>query len=76
MTDIKEDLSRRDFTVNALAYNENSGIVDLFGGVGDLNNNILKAVGNPKERFEEDALRILRLFRFASQLDFKIEKIP
>lgn len=74
VTDIKEDLSRRDFTVNALAYNENSGIVDLFGGVGDLNNKILKAVGNPKERFEEDALRILRLFRFASQLDFKIEE--
>lgn len=74
VTDLKEDLSRRDFTVNALAYNETVGLVDLFGGVNDLENRILKAVGDPEKRFREDALRILRLFRFASQLNFEIEE--
>lgn len=74
VTDLKEDLSRRDFTVNALAYNEAVGLVDLFGGVNDLENRILKAVGDPEKRFREDALRILRLFRFASQLNFEIEE--
>lgn len=70
---IKEDLSRRDFTINALAYNENDGLIDLFGGLNDINAKIIKAVDEPDKRFEEDALRILRCFRFAAQLDFAIE---
>ncbi|MBE6733416.1 MAG: CCA tRNA nucleotidyltransferase [Ruminococcaceae bacterium] len=74
VSDIKYDLSRRDFTVNALAYNKDDGLIDLFGGKTDLENRILKAVGDPKKRFLEDALRILRLFRFASVLDFSIEQ--
>ena len=74
VTELSEDLSRRDFTVNAMAYNEKSGLVDLFGGINDLENRILKAVGNPQKRFTEDALRILRLFRFSSRLGFKIEE--
>lgn len=74
VSDLKEDLSRRDFTVNAIAYNEKAGIIDLFGGVSDLENKVLRAVGDPKKRFKEDALRILRLFRFASQLEFEIEE--
>ncbi len=73
VTDLKEDLSRRDFTVNAMAYNENVGLIDLFGGIKDLERKLLRAVGDPEKRFSEDALRILRLFRFASQLDFNIE---
>jgi len=73
-TDIKYDLSRRDFTVNAMAYNNEKGLIDLYGGSQDLKNKILRAVGNPQKRFGEDALRILRLFRFASQLGFTIEK--
>lgn len=71
---LKEDLARRDFTVNAMAYNSDMGIVDYFSGRNDLTNKILRAVGNPDKRFEEDALRILRLFRFASVLDFNIDK--
>ena len=71
---LKEDLARRDFTVNAIAYNENEGIKDFFGGKEDINNKILRAVGNPEKRFTEDALRILRLFRFASILGFTPEK--
>ncbi|MBQ6847628.1 MAG: CCA tRNA nucleotidyltransferase [Clostridia bacterium] len=74
VTDLRQDLSRRDFTVNAIAYSEKTGIIDLFGGLSDLKNKILRAVGDPQKRFKEDALRILRLFRFASQLDFKIEE--
>ncbi len=74
VSNIHEDLSRRDFTVNAIAYNEKTGIVDLFGGMSDLENKILRAVGDPEKRFREDALRILRLFRFASQLGFAIEE--
>ena len=74
VTDLREDLSRRDFTVNAMAFNETVGIVDLFGGVSDLKNKILRAVGDSDKRFSEDALRILRLFRFASQLEFTIEE--
>ncbi len=74
VSDLSEDLSRRDFTVNAIAYNEKTGIVDLFGGTQDLENKILRAVGDPEKRFHEDALRILRLFRFASQLNFEIEE--
>lgn len=71
---IESDLSRRDFTVNALAYNPKFGILDLFGGLNDINNRIIRAVNDPKVRFSEDALRILRAFRFASQLNFEIEK--
>ena len=74
VTDLSEDLSRRDFTVNAMAYNETAGLVDLFGGLGDLENKILRAVGDSDKRFSEDALRILRLFRFASQLEFTPEE--
>ncbi len=69
-----EDLARRDFTVNAMAYSESSGIVDLYGGSEDLKKGILRAVGDPKKRFSEDALRILRAFRFASEHGFEIEE--
>lgn len=71
--DISEDLSRRDFTVNAIAYNEDDGIIDIFGGENDINSHIIRAVGNPKKRFTEDALRILRAYRFAAVLNFEIE---
>lgn len=70
---LREDLSRRDFTVNAMAWSEETGLVDLFGGQEDLAKGILRAVGEPRRRFEEDALRILRLFRFSAQLDFSID---
>lgn len=69
-----EDMKRRDFTINAMAYNETKGIVDHFDGVGDLKRHMIRCVGNPKERFDEDALRILRAVRFAAQLDFAIDK--
>lgn len=71
---LKDDLSRRDFTVNALAYNERIGLVDLFGGVDDLKGKILRTVGNPADRFKEDKLRIMRLFRFSAQLGFSTEE--
>lgn len=71
---LEEDLKRRDFTINALAYNQERGLVDLFGGIKDLENRIIRAVGVPEERFKEDALRILRAFRFSAQLDFSIEE--
>lgn len=71
---INEDLARRDFTINAMAYNDITGLIDLFGGQDDINNKILRTVGNPEKRFNEDALRILRLFRFSSQLGFQIEE--
>ena len=71
---ICDDLSRRDFTVNAIAYNEERGIVDPFGGKEDIKRKILRAVGNPKTRMREDALRIMRGLRFSAQLDFSIEK--
>lgn len=67
------DLQRRDFTMNALAYSESKGLVDLFNGVTDIKNKIIRCVGNPIKRFNEDALRILRGVRFSSQLDFEIE---
>lgn len=70
---LSEDLCRRDFTVNAMAYSHNKGIVDLFGGRKDLQNGIIRAVGDAKKRFDEDALRMLRAVRFASQLGFKID---
>lgn len=71
---LKEDLKRRDFTINALAMDINGEIVDLFDGIYDLNHKIIRAVGNPKERFHEDALRMMRGLRFASQLNFSIEE--
>ena len=70
---IEDDLSRRDFTVNAIAYNPKSGIFDPFFGRLDLAKRLLRTVGEPERRFTEDALRIMRLFRFASKLDFSIE---
>ena len=71
---LEEDLKRRDFTINAMAYNESTGLVDLFDGMSDLNNRVIRAVGKPEERFGEDALRILRAFRFSAQLDFEVEE--
>ena len=70
---IENDLSRRDFTINAFAYN-NDKIIDLFGGMNDLENKVIKCVGVPEERFKEDALRILRCYRFACTLGFRIDK--
>lgn len=71
---LKEDLKRRDFTINAMAYNEKVGLIDLFGGKDDLVNGIIRAIGDPVERFNEDGLRILRALRFASRYGFKIEE--
>jgi len=70
---IEEDLSRRDFTVNAMAYNHAAGLVDPFGGRADLDARLVRAVGEPSRRFDEDALRIMRAFRFSAQLGFEIE---
>ncbi len=70
---LSEDLRRRDFTINAMAYNESKGLVDLFGGQEDLKNGIIRCVGDPKERFSEDALRIMRAVRFSAQLGYCIE---
>ena len=67
------DLERRDFTINAMAYNEKEGLVDLFGGMEDLRKGLIRCVGSPEERFDEDALRILRAVRFSAQLGFTIE---
>ncbi|MBO4323499.1 MAG: HD domain-containing protein [Clostridia bacterium] len=74
LSDIKEDLQRRDFTVNAMAYSPKDGLIDYFGGLQDLKNKVIRAVGDPYKRFEEDALRILRALRFSSKLGFKIEE--
>lgn len=71
---LKEDLLRRDFTINAMAYNDAEGLVDIFGGIEDLQNKTIRCVGNARERFGEDALRILRAVRFAAQLGFEIEE--
>ena len=71
---LEEDLKRRDFTINAMAYNEEEGLVDIFGGVEDLKNKCIRCVGEPKERFQEDALRILRAVRFSAQLGFEIHE--
>ena len=71
---IADDLSRRDFTVNAIAYNPQKGIIDLFGGESDIETRVIRCVGDPEKRFEEDALRILRAFRFVSKLDFEIDR--
>ena len=70
---IADDLSRRDFTVNAIAYNPQKGIIDLFGGEADIENRVIRCVGDSEKRFGEDALRILRAFRFVSKLDFEID---
>lgn len=72
--DIEKDLSRRDFTVNAMAYNKTRGLIDPFGGAQDIKGKVIRCVGNPDTRFNEDALRIIRALRFASVLDFEIEK--
>lgn len=72
-SNLEEDLKRRDFTINAMAYNPKYGIVDLFGGMDDLKYRLIRCVGKPYERFDEDALRILRAVRFSAQLDFNIE---
>ena len=69
-----EDLKRRDFTINAMAYNDASGIVDAFGGIQDLENKVIRCVGNPVERFSEDALRMMRAVRFSGQLGYEIEE--
>lgn len=69
-----EDLKRRDFTINAMAYNDASGLVDAFDGIKDLENGVIRCVGNPQDRFGEDALRMLRAVRFAAQLGFSIEE--
>lgn len=74
VTDLKKDLQRRDFTMNALAYSESKGLIDLFDGQEAIKKGIIQCVGNPNERFKEDALRILRGIRFSAQLDFNIEK--
>ncbi|MBO5070444.1 MAG: CCA tRNA nucleotidyltransferase [Roseburia sp.] len=72
-SNLLEDLKRRDFTINAMAYNDRDGLVDAFDGIGDLQRGTIRCVGNAKERFSEDALRMLRAVRFAGQLGFSIE---
>ncbi len=71
---LEEDLKRRDFTINALAYNETAGLIDIFEGQKDLKDGIIRCVGNAEERFTEDALRMLRAIRFSAQLGYRIEK--
>ena len=71
--DVREDLARRDFTINAMAYNAKEGLIDPFGGQADLQSGVLRAVGVPRQRFTEDALRILRLYRFAARFGFAID---
>lgn len=71
--DVREDLARRDFTINAVACNDEEGLIDPFGGQEDLQYGLVRAVGVPKQRFEEDALRILRLYRFAARFGFVID---
>lgn len=71
---LSEDLKRRDFTINAMAYSPRTGIIDMFGGIDDLGKRVIRCVGNPHDRFSEDALRTLRAVRFAGQLDFHIEE--
>ncbi|MBP3577113.1 MAG: CCA tRNA nucleotidyltransferase [Lachnospiraceae bacterium] len=71
---LEEDLKRRDFTINAMAYNDQAGMVDIFGGVKDLADKIIRCVGTAGDRFDEDALRIMRAFRFSAQLGFSIEE--
>lgn len=73
VTDVRDDLSRRDFTINAMAYHPERGLLDPFGGKDDLEAGVIRAVGDPAERFAEDALRVLRAVRFAARLSFKVE---
>ena len=73
-SNIVDDLKRRDFTINAMAYNDKKGLIDKFGGVLDLKNKIIKTVGNPDKRFNEDGLRIIRSIRFSAKLGFNIEE--
>lgn len=73
-TSLEEDLKRRDFTINAMAYNDTEGVIDIFGGMKDLDEGVIRCVGNPTDRFDEDALRILRAVRFAAQLGFVIDE--
>ena len=73
VTDVKDDLSRRDFTVNAMAWSPETGLVDAFDGQGDLARKLIRCVGDPKKRFQEDALRIMRALRFASVYGFDID---
>ena len=72
-SDLKEDLLRRDFTINAMAYNDEEGLIDEYGGLADIENKVIRCVGDPKERFTEDALRMMRAVRFAAQLGYKID---
>lgn len=72
--DLREDLRRRDLTINAMAYNNEAGLVDIFGGLEDIQAGIVRCVGKPEERFGEDALRILRAIRFSAQLGYRIEE--
>ena len=74
VTDIKDDLSRRDFTINSMAYCEKDGLKDFFGGTEDIEKKLIRCVGEPDKRFNEDALRILRALRFSSELSFEIEE--
>lgn len=74
VNNIKDDLSRRDFTINALAYNDKNGLLDFFNGIEDLNGKTIRCVGDANERFREDALRMLRAIRFSAQLGFSIEQ--
>lgn len=70
---LEEDLKRRDFTINAMAYNEQDGLIDIFDGVGDIGRQMIRCVGDARERFSEDALRMLRAVRFSAQLGYQIE---
>lgn len=74
-SDLSEDLERRDFTINAMAYNPMTGLIDPFDGMRDIRNRRIVCVGSARERFKEDALRILRAIRFAAQLDFPLLQI-
>ena len=74
ITDLKTDLKRRDFTINAICMDKNDKVIDLLDGVDDLNNRVIKMIGNPDERLKEDPLRILRAIRFATVLDFAIDE--
>ena len=71
---LEEDLARRDFTINAMAYSEKTGLIDVFGGASDLEHGIIRTVGDANARFNEDALRIMRALRFSSVLGFEIEE--
>ena len=71
---LEEDLKRRDFTINAMAYNDRRGLIDLFDGIGDIKRKVIRCVGDARQRFDEDALRILRAVRFSAQLGFNIEE--